>query len=112
MPLRIWMPSWAAGPENTAACPRTTLSPVTPLCAHAGGATAITHPKSQPRTVLCLMPSSVNCVFSCADGEKLGVLRQKLQVELAPPPALNVVVLGLDPGCARRRVRARLQLLG
>src|SRR5688572_23304843 len=84
MPLRIWMPSCAAGPLNTAAWPSRILSGVTP-CENAGCETSA---------------ATISKSFFISDpySEKVRVLGELREVELAPHPALGVDVLRPNPG--------------
>src|SRR5688572_22951054 len=98
MPLRIWMPSCAAGPEKTAAWPSRTRSFVTP-CASAAWDSAAA--KTNARFLIMLVSSD-------AHREELGVLHQLRQVQLLPLPAVPVGVLRAGPGA--RLARGGLQL--
>src|SRR5688572_22304449 len=100
MPLRIWMPSCAAGPEKTAAWPSRMRSWVTPCAAAAAGSAAARIRMRFFFMVLLL------------DGhrEEIGVLCQLRQVELLPLPAVGIGVLRARPG--RRIALDGLQLPG
>src|SRR5258708_25792604 len=101
MPLRIWMPSCAAGPLNTAACPSRTLSPVTPCARESPGKSAAAATTIQ--VLICLSSSP-----SAADRQEIRVPHALSHVELLPRPARFVLVFGAQP-CRRRLCRlARL----
>src|SRR5262245_13663960 len=99
MPLRIWMPSCAAGPLNTAACPSTILSLLTPCAAAIAGTSA-----SVAIKVLVMFLSS----SSVADHQKTLVPRELGHVELLPHLARFVFVFGALPRRRRLRRLARL----
>src|SRR5918999_4551978 len=104
MPFRIWMPSCAAGPLNTAAWPSLILSAVTPVSAFANtGAQAI----AMLRRMRLIVISPSNCYR-----QKLFVAHQRADIELAPAPAVLVFVFGAQPRRALAARLARAQLGG
>src|SRR6185295_8580064 len=101
MPLRIWMPSCAAGPLNTAACPSTILSPVTPCASVRPGRSAAA---AVTIKVLVIELSS----SSAADRQEIRIPYQLGHVELLPHPARLVFVFRAQP--CRRRLRRLARL--
>src|SRR5919106_4565509 len=101
MPLRIWMPSWAAGPLNTAAWPRRILSAVTP------GSAAARPGRSERTRRMCFMGFPSKC-----DRQELRIADEPLDVELAPARARVVFVLRAQPRRALSRRLARAQVRG
>src|ERR1041384_3661446 len=99
MPLRIWMPSCAAGPLNTAACPSRILSLLTP-CASApfvasagrSAAAAIT------KVLVMVIP------LLASNRQKVHVSHELGHVELLPNLARFVLVFGALP-CGGRLCR-------
>src|SRR4026209_1624589 len=83
MPFLIWTPSCAAGPLNTAACPRMILSDVTP-CANAACENSAAPMIS---SFFMLDPHS----------KKVRVLHPLHHVEFLPHPALGIGVLRARP---------------
>src|SRR5882672_2000601 len=102
MPLRIWMPSCAAGPLKTAAWPTRMLLAVTPVCAPASGASPSARVKVNRVRVIGSSPPSVS------DHQEALVAHQRRDVELLPCRARLVDVLRPQP--RRRAGRGLLAL--
>src|SRR5687767_6427039 len=103
MPLRIWMPSCAAGPLNTAAWPRTMRSRVTPFSASA---------KRGNKAAAVARMSAVRIFTSVSNAKKFGMAYQLRYIQLLPLAAGIVVVFRAQPPLAARRRLARAQLRG
>src|SRR5688572_11788788 len=107
MPFRIWMPSCAAGPLNTAAWPSLILSAVTPVCASTTNGLQASVPAAVMRKIRLMLLSPSNRYR-----QKLFVAHERAHVELAPAAAVLVLVLGAQPRRALARRLARAQLGG
>src|SRR4051812_3826185 len=106
MPLRIWVPSWAAGPVKTAACPSRILSAVTPGCCCAAAGSTMSAPNA--KTIFFMgYPSS-----SHTDRQKIRMPHQLRHVKLLPRLSLCVVELAALPSRRLAARGARRQLVG
>src|SRR5262245_7768866 len=109
MPLRIWMPSCAAGPLNTAACPSRILSFVTP-CADASIGTKSAGSSAAAAVTISFLVMVI-LLLAC-DRQEIRVPHELGHVELLPRLACLVLVLGALPCGGRRRRLSRLPGLG